>query len=270
MYQRPVFGGAVSGKLSKEQKRERMRYETRRAAAPLLDDLRFLRETIGSPGVTPGDLRRISNLLRRLLIEGDLLNVAGPRLGKIKLQALNTELDQELLKQKDVEYYFSGIISWTGIEINTASKTKNNQVPFPEDIARAFRKVSPGNPKYVPMRVDLFLTQRVAAINNQWLNRKQVLKHIANTASGVHSSDLKNPTEKLCHKLRCCASWGLKPGTAGLQLDFSAFEECLPELHYQEDYVDVLLGEMFTTSNVIVNSPDIQKLEEAISFELGV
>jgi hypothetical protein len=63
--------------LSLAEKRARIT-ATRDVAWHMLDDLKHMREIIAKPVPTSGEVRRISNLVRRLLIDkgGDLPRVA--------------------------------------------------------------------------------------------------------------------------------------------------------------------------------------------------
>jgi hypothetical protein len=60
---------------------------TRGAAMALVEDLPHIREVVNRPDPDKGELRRLSNELRRLLIDngGDLRDVAAPRIGRFKL-----------------------------------------------------------------------------------------------------------------------------------------------------------------------------------------
>ena len=51
---------------------------TRGVAHDLLDDLDYIRVIIKKEHLVPGDIRRLSNQLRRILIDGDLAKVASP------------------------------------------------------------------------------------------------------------------------------------------------------------------------------------------------
>lgn len=77
----PMFCSDQMPKLLPEQSQARLE-ATMETAAALLEDIGYLREIVDKPDISRADIRRISAMLRRVLVEGDLLNIAGPRLGK--------------------------------------------------------------------------------------------------------------------------------------------------------------------------------------------
>jgi hypothetical protein len=60
---------------------------TYESALAMVGDIQHMREVVEKPEPTPGDIWRLSNPLRRILIEnnGDLRKIAPPRIGRIKL-----------------------------------------------------------------------------------------------------------------------------------------------------------------------------------------
>ncbi len=67
------------------KERQQMLADTKPAAAAFLDDIAHVRAVTHSKSPTPTEIRHLSNLLRRLMHEGDLSAIAAPRLGKIHL-----------------------------------------------------------------------------------------------------------------------------------------------------------------------------------------
>ena len=66
------------------------REKTREPAIALVDDLAFFRSVLKSEKTTAGDLRRMSAQLRRILVDGTLEKIAGPRVGSLLLVAPDT------------------------------------------------------------------------------------------------------------------------------------------------------------------------------------
>jgi hypothetical protein len=58
---------------------------TKGAAAALIEDFQYIREVVAKGDPTNADIRRVSALLRRIIVEPDLVAISAPRLGKIKL-----------------------------------------------------------------------------------------------------------------------------------------------------------------------------------------
>jgi hypothetical protein len=74
--------------LSKERRKSLLN-TTRDAAIAFVEDMEHIRTLIAQEDISRADLRRLSATLRRLLVEGDISNIAAPRIGKIKLKAPN-------------------------------------------------------------------------------------------------------------------------------------------------------------------------------------
>lgn len=73
--------------LSDDAKKTMMIKATHEAAPAMIDDIQHMREIIAKPEPTPGDIRRLSNPLRRILVDngGDVRKIAPPRIGKFQL-----------------------------------------------------------------------------------------------------------------------------------------------------------------------------------------
>jgi len=67
--------------------RQKLLETTREPAIALAEDVAHLRQFAGKMDPTASELRRLSSILRRLLVERDLGAVAAPRIGKILLNA---------------------------------------------------------------------------------------------------------------------------------------------------------------------------------------
>jgi hypothetical protein len=72
--------------LSAEQK-TKLLATTKPAAAAFLEDMEYIRDVIARIETSRGELRRLSGVLRRFLVEGDISKIAAPRLGRVKLLA---------------------------------------------------------------------------------------------------------------------------------------------------------------------------------------
>jgi hypothetical protein len=88
---------------------------TKEKAAAFLDDVQYLRGLLINPNRSLGDLRRASSVLRRLLIESDIMAVAAPRIGRILFSA-PTNRHYDLGKQRAAIFFACGGIKVFGIE----------------------------------------------------------------------------------------------------------------------------------------------------------
>src|SRR3954454_12819652 len=68
--------------LSAEHRRK-MLGATKEQAAAVLEDIQYIRAIAARPDQSVAELRRVSSVLRRLLIERDITAVAAPRIGRL-------------------------------------------------------------------------------------------------------------------------------------------------------------------------------------------
>jgi len=72
--------------LSQEQKTQ-LRLSTAEAARALVEDLNYIRDVSKRVKSSRGELRRLSAVIRRILVDDDLGKIAAPRLGKLTIDA---------------------------------------------------------------------------------------------------------------------------------------------------------------------------------------
>jgi hypothetical protein len=117
----------------------------------------------------------------------------------------------------------------------------------------------------VKLKLDGFLSQRVLMFQGEWASRRDVIKYMANIASGVHSSTPSEPAEVLLHKIQRGITYSQRTGvyfntkiTTGIDLPF----------RYDPDGLDVVLIELMAAASFLVSSDDTARLEDAIRDEL--
>src|SRR3954453_15394562 len=152
---------------------------THDAASAMIDDLQYMRETFSKPAPTAGDLRRMSGVLRRLLIDngGDLPKIGPPRIGRIELLSLDT-LPLERANRKQPWHFLvlgKALLFRAGIG-NIAVHREIDSV-MPSDFDRN---------KIISLSLDGFLTQKVMCFQGEWASRAETIKYVANVAHGVH------------------------------------------------------------------------------------
>jgi hypothetical protein len=73
--------------MAPEEKRLELVAASREAAAAFLEDLPHIRDIVAKNDPTRAEVRRLSAVLRRLLVERDIAKIADPRLGRVLLRA---------------------------------------------------------------------------------------------------------------------------------------------------------------------------------------
>src|SRR5271169_4803361 len=90
-----------------QERRAALIGSSRKAAAALLDDIAYLREVIEKP-TDAAEVRRLSSVLRRLVIECDIQIVAAPRVGKIMIPTPDNDRFYKLAKNHPLRIFASG------------------------------------------------------------------------------------------------------------------------------------------------------------------
>ena len=228
----------------------------------------YVRETLArADRTTPGELRRLSAILRRLLIENDLRSIAPPRIGSFSLLIPDNDAIYKAARKQSVRLFESG-----GIYVF------NNEIRAVVTGMRGAIALDPAFDKHKTIAVsqDSFLNQRVLAHNDEWATRAHVIKYIANISSGVHSkSKLTNsnaePFELLLSRLRRCFKF-TKEGDTGMKitLDWAAFGGInSSDFTWTPNSIDSVLVELLCSAHFLAISPDIHSLELVIHKEFG-
>ena len=250
-------------KFTSEQK-TRLLEDTREAAAAFLDDIKYLREVVSRDNTLGDEVRRISGILRRLLIERDIAKIAGPRLGKIMYRSPDNEPIYRMAKKIPLLFFLSGrvnVLGWNGIisALDLPGNSPNiNPLPPDFDIART-----------VDLRLDNFVAQHVLCHRNRWISRGAVIKYMANIASGVHSGAPKTAEEILLSWIRNNNYLTLR-SDGGVHLDISAGGEdhdYNSRFIYKPNAIDPLLVEVLSAAHFLTTSPDVTELERIIIAE---
>jgi len=125
--------------------------------------------------------------------------------------------------------------------------------------------------KTVPLRLDNFLAQRVLCYDNKWVSRGDVIKYVANVASGVHSGTPK-PKDKqaadLLDQMRSNVSYSANP-IVSIRIGPKATVPA-SNFSYSPNDIDPALMELLATIHYLMQSKDVEKLEAIIKVELGV
>jgi hypothetical protein len=154
--------------ISNNQRQELLA-STRPAAIAVLEDLQHFRDVLKRPQPSGGELRRLSALLRRILVDRDITTVAAPRMGRIEFKAPDNNPYYKMAQQVRFRFFGSGGAEAFGAFIRALSGYYGSPmmpIGFHPD-------------KTVPLRLDNFLQQRVLCFEGDWASRGDVIKYIA-------------------------------------------------------------------------------------------
>lgn len=249
----------LAGMLTDAEKAA-MRATTHDAALVLIDDLEHIRQIISKEEPDPGDLRRMSNVLRRILIEGDLRKIATPRLGKIAI--IGPDLRSFYRENEREPYQFLAADTFVVHGISFSAFSFDPHTPTRQTGYR------PGN--LVPLRVEPFQNQQVLCYKGKWVTRADLIKYVANVGHGTHSGTPNDDRAFLIRIIRHCLTIGVETdGSNGKQVATVTYNSAAssnddPPIKFRPDVVDLPLLYLISTAQFLTSSPDVVELERVI------
>jgi hypothetical protein len=237
------------------------------AAAALLEDLPHIREILSKP-TSPSDVRRLSAVLRRVLVERDLTIVASPRIGRIRLVAPDNNLIYKADKKHPLLFFGSGGANIFGGDLLGiyALDTTGPQ----ESAIKLAKNIGTGwdQGKRIELKLDSFLTQRVLCLRGQWVSRSDVIKYIANISSGIHTGTPVEENEIILAQISRSNSYRFDGKGIAIDLFKHGIDSRSAELKYTPDAIDPVLVEVLSAARFLTESPDVARLEQIIADEL--
>ena len=249
--------------LSAEQQ-AKMLASSRESAAALIEDLVHLREIVNRVDPIRGELRRVSAVMRRLLVERDLAIVAHPRVGRFNFCAPDNNPILAANDKQPYLFFLSGGAQISGFRFRVISVGG-------ESSHRPFDDFNPD--RTVEMRLDGFLAQPVLCLQGTWVSRRDAIKYVANFNSGVHSKSPQTDEEKIMKKIQLCLE--ISASNNGVSVTYNPNQIPNPlgadqPLGYSPESIDPLLIELLAAIHFLLISPDLRKLEAIIKSELGL
>lgn len=237
-----------------------LRSSTREAAKAILDDLRHIREVVGQDQPWAGDIRRLSNQLRRFLVEGELRKLAAPRIGKIAMAGPDLQPIYRAEEKASFVLIVAGMFRTHGVLMSNIQVVEG-------PTARDF----PGYDYEAKIRFpgETFQNQRVLCFQGDWVSRADIVKYVANVAHGVHSGVPKEPAHLIIRHAREMVTIDMIDSPNGGVMPRTSFTQKIlgeEDLPFNDDprQLDIALMLLLSTAQLITSSPDVIALEKAI------
>jgi hypothetical protein len=147
------------------------------------EDLDYLSEE-WTQDIDDASLRRASPVLRSLLIDNQLLQVASIFNEEIKIMAPAISKFDGYLNDSSIVFYQSGGAKYKGMEIQFLKQL--NRAKSPEEIKADYERDKDIIGQTYPVKLSLFMKQISFIINGVKINREEVIKYIANKRGGAH------------------------------------------------------------------------------------
>lgn len=146
------------------------------------EDLDYLSEE-WTQDIDDASLRRASPVLRSLLIENKLLQVASILNEEITIMASAISKFDGYLNDPSIVFYQAGGAKYKGMEIQFLKQL--NRAKSPEEIKTDYERKKDVIGQTYPVKLALFMKQISFILNGVKINREEVIKYIANKRGGA-------------------------------------------------------------------------------------
>jgi hypothetical protein len=244
------------------ENRERLLVASKGAAAAFVEDMAHIREVLAHEEVAPRHIRLLSGVLRRLLVDNDLRTIAPPRTGAVDILAPDNSAIYRAARKQPPFLFLSGGITVFNTEFRALGGPAGKSFVLEPEFDKS---------KTVALGIDGFLSQNVLAMNNEWANRRHVIKYIANIASGVHSSSPTFPNEQLLNRIRKYMRCSKSGNGVKIEVDHFAPADIDSSISFKwsATAIDFVLIELLSAAHFLSISPGIKTLESFILSELS-
>lgn len=197
------------GKPMPEDKKRQLVDETKEAALSMLDDLAYLRRLLAADEADPGEVRRMSAILRRCVVENTLTRIANPRIGKIAVSAPDFKPIYVTSRSRPAHVFVGASTRIFGIDVMALAAHEGSTAGFNSFDPDARMDLS----------VECFGKQEVLFFRGSWVSRKSVIEYVANVASGVHAGKAQSPDDHIVmaarHEIRLSLDNGNQSSSSG-------------------------------------------------------
>ncbi len=227
-----------------------------------MEDLSYIRNVLDKANVDAGDVRRLAVLLRKMLIEKELVAVASPRIGRINLQVPDNRV-AITSSVSEWSFYTADLPPMFGWQLDTMGSFGKGRISHDagEDGILILPKIdSFDRPKLRSVNIDMFLSDPVAQCDGVSIRRIDILKFVCYRGYGVHSGGKHEHVYDLIEKFRSAVTIrrkGLLPEITlrdlGSKLSYGDGKE-----------IDLSLLHLFSSAYYLCRSPNVKGLEENI------
>lgn len=246
------------GVLNEERKKALMK-ETEAAAAALVSDLSYLRRLLTADQADAGEVRRMSAILRRYVVEAALTRIANPRIGKLVISSPDFKPIYVASRQHPPHIFVGASTAIFGMDVMALAIHHRQTSGFTSFDPEA----------RVDLNIESFGKQNVLLFNKEWISRTNVIEYIANVDSGVHAGQPTSPEDHVIKAARHAIRFSVDPqGLPKIEFTLALTQE--PPAAFGHGAIDAALLLLLSTASPIVNSPSVLSLERTIKQELGL
>ena len=236
--------------LSPERRNERLK-ATRAVAAALLDDISHLKATV-STIPDQSTMRRISPLLRRIIVDCELSMVAAPREPELNILTVDNSPFYQALPPFRI--FLSGNLGF-GFRLRAVKLEPTSTIQCSNEL--------------IGLKLESFAKQKLIYFDGKWITRSDIIKYVANYCSGIHSGVPDNAESRILSRVRRFIRLSVVNGIPEAVFDPDGPYIINDEFNFSDKRIDPVMNEIYLTAYFITISPDISKLCDYIRKELS-
>ena len=248
-----------------EEERTSMRAITFDAATALRDDIEFMREVLAKTKPNRSDVRRLSVLLRRLLLEGELAEVASPRIGSVRIDIVDLNPLRSFVEESQLKYAILSLPKIFNVEMRAMGG------PIPSWASGELVKLQEqADSMPLKARVSRFMNEQVAYFDSKWISRSDFLKYVAYKMGGVHfkGDDRRNfDLIKKCKYFVVLAPSQFPGIDADIRINTPGVPRTPTAKHSDRQGIELPLLQLFSVARYLVDSEDVTRLLALIEHE---
>lgn len=209
---------------------------------------------------TNADIRHASNLVRRLLLQGDLTRSTSPRSIKLVLTAPDNKALVRAANNDHMWFWQSGGADVFGVYARAPMISKGSTVV---DLGEWHPDAT------VELKLDSFLSQPVFYLDGVFATRKDVINYVANKAAGVHFDQKRTDAYEVLGRCRSGINFRFIDEMPSFSMHPENFvpidETYLPP----PNSIDPVFFEFYAACRYITQSPAVKELISLLQNELG-
>lgn len=243
-----------------KKSKEQLRADTRDAARVLIEDIAFIRTELDESNPRAGHARRISAILRRLLVNGELNSIASPRVGRLMIRGPWWPVLLEQISGKPFVFLVlvHALIYHCQLSFLMIAGPEYDRTKF-----------DPTQHQY-DMSIDRFLGEPCVFWDKNMFSRKDMIDFTANVGSGVHTGEAsRKPVYEDLQRIRYLFTMHRDEGdVVNAMFNPAWINRGAPDFLRDLPFIDLPALCTLATAYQLSQSPMILELEKMIRAEL--
>jgi hypothetical protein len=217
------------------------------------EDLLHLTSLWSMSNLTNADIRRSSNIVRRLLHYKEIVNSSAPRSLRLTFNAPDNKALVRASANGHLDFFQSAGTTVMGLWFRASTVSRNDQ-----QLQASMAGFDPD--AVIELRLESFLDQPVFSFLGQQISRRSVILYVANKAAGTHFDEDRPSEFSTLDRIRSAVSIKLVDGIPSFGFDVSRFDPAKDTFIPSGSGIDPVFIELAATIRYFTESPSVKVL----------